>query len=299
MNGFIEILGILALIAAGMASGKYFSGLKSPWWLTGYLLPMCLVLMVAISRFNPSLSFREPFVMITRGRTEFVLMAAAITMMFMTLLPRLHNRRTRRLLLGFMALTTPYFSLTPFLGPLLVRHELNHLEMNMFPGGICVQSTNYTCGPAAMVSALWQLGIKAEEGDLAIRAYTNPFSGTPEDLLLEATLQCYGDLGVECEYRQFRSMDELRQAGLTVALVRFRFMIDHYVTVFEVNEDSVVLADPAEGSQRISVEQFERTWKRTGIILRRRDFHYQNPTFFQTETTDPDEANPPSFISSF
>jgi predicted double-glycine peptidase len=69
----------------------------------------------------------------------------------------------------------------------------------------CRQSTDYTCGPAAAVTALRKLGFPAEEGQIAIVSYTSATTGTPPDILAEALRKYYGKDGLIVEYRPFKN----------------------------------------------------------------------------------------------
>jgi len=71
------------------------------------------------------------------------------------------------------------------------------------------------------------------------------------------------------EYRAFKNLSELKQAGLTVAVVKFGFMVDHYVTVLEVTDSEVVIGDPLNGLDRISRDEFLKKWRFAGVVLKR------------------------------
>jgi predicted double-glycine peptidase len=50
----------------------------------------------------------------------------------------------------------------PFLVPALIKERLSNLTTRLDSNGICYQSTDYTCGPAAAVTALRRLGLQAD-----------------------------------------------------------------------------------------------------------------------------------------
>jgi len=136
--------------------------------------------------------------------------------------------------------------------------------------GICLQNTGYTCGPAAAVTALRRLGLPAEEGEIAVLSQTSSFTGTPPDLLAGALRQRYDKDGLIVEYRFFKNLEELQQAGLTLAVVKFSFMVDHYVAVLKVTDAAVVVGDPLSGLETISREEFLERWRLCGITLQRK-----------------------------
>ena len=133
-----------------------------------------------------------------------------------------------------------------------------------------MQNTEYTCGPAAAVTALRKLGLPAEEGQLAIASLTSSETGTPADILAEALQENYGKDGLVAEYRTFKNISELKQAGLTLAVVKFGFMVDHWVTVFEVTDSQVIIGDPLNGIDKISHKDFLEKWRFEGIVLKRK-----------------------------
>ena len=79
--------------------------------------------------------------------------------------------------------------------------------------------------------------------------------------------QRYGKDGVMVEYRFFKNLNELRQAGLTLAVVRFSFMVDHYVAILKVTDSSVIVGDPLNGLDTISPDEFLKQWRLCGIVI--------------------------------
>ena len=161
-------------------------------------------------------------------------------------------------------------SVWPFLAPEFNRKQLADLQTRINADGVCLQSTDYNCGPASAVTALRKLGLPAEEGRLAILSFSSSMTGTPPDILAEALQNEYGKNGLTAEYRPFNSIPELRQAGLTLAVTRFGFMVDHYVTVLEVTDSEVVVGDPLNGLERLSYTDFQQKWRFVGIVLHRK-----------------------------
>jgi len=135
--------------------------------------------------------------------------------------------------------------------------------------GVCRQTTNYTCGPAAAVTALGKLGLRADEGELAVLSYSSPVIGTLPACLTSALQDRYSADGLRCQYRRFESIDQLRNAGVTLAVVRDAFLLDHCIAVLDVSDDAVIVADPVTGRRLIPYEQFEKIWRFCGIVLQR------------------------------
>lgn len=69
--------------------------------------------------------------------------------------------------------------------------------------------------------------------------------------------------------RAFKDIAELKGVGLTLAVVKYRLLEDHWVTVIQVTDQMVVVADPLAGINKLSHEEFEHQWRFMGIVLER------------------------------
>jgi hypothetical protein len=143
-----------------------------------------------------------------------------------------------------MAVVVVWFSICPFLVPALIRGHLLNLSTRVDSTGLCYQTTNYTCAPAAAVTALRRLGLTAEEGEIAVLSRTSPVAGTLPWCLYKALKGRYGADGLECQYRQFDSVGQLKDASVTLAVVKDVFLSDHCVAVLDVSDRTVTVADP-------------------------------------------------------
>jgi hypothetical protein len=267
LQPWLETIGVIFLLGGGIALGYLFSRLGKPWWLISYAVALALILAVGLTRYYHFLVFVPPFSWAVAGRTEFVLLAVAVTMGLTAPLSRLPRRRQRIIVFAFMILISLYYSVMPFFYPILVHKQLARQGTMMIPGGLCLQGTSYTCGPAAAVTALRQLGIRAHEGEIAVLAHSNPVAGTPEDLLCLALQKRFGPEGLTFQYRLFESVDQLAAAGLTVLPVKYSLMVDHYITVLEVTAKDVIVADPLVGKRTLTRGHFQSLWRYSGIVI--------------------------------
>ncbi len=87
--------------------------------------------------------------------------------------------------------------------------------------------------------------------------------------LTQALQKQYGAQGLICEYRLFKDLAELKAAGLTLVIVKHSFMLDHYLTVLEVNDNAVVVGDPLTGITKLTLDEFREKWRHSGIVLKR------------------------------
>jgi hypothetical protein len=261
----------LALLAAlaGAALGFLTSRLPKHWWLLGYLAPLAVIVALAISVRRPEFALHPLLAWVFVGRWKFTVMAIVVAMIFSALVPRLPQPRERRALGILVAVAVLYFSVWPAVAVAINRPFLASLETKIPPDGICRQSTDYTCGPAAAVTALRRLGLQAGEGELALLAGTSTATGTPPDMLARALNERFGRDGLRAEFRRFSSVEELRAAGLTLVIVKFGLFLDHWLTVLEVTDREVIVGDPLNGENRLTHEEFLRRWRRIGVTLRR------------------------------
>lgn len=268
MYDWFATAGVLLLVAAAVCVGRWFSGLPKPYWLIGYVLPLLLIVGLEAGSRMPRVGSAPPVSWVLAGRTEFVVLGLAAVVLLTTPLSRLPRRRQKVMVCILMTLFVLHHSVLPFLEPAVLRSRLASLATTIDGDGVCLQSTSYTCGPAAAVTALRSVGFAAEEGRLAVLSHTSRTFGTQADLLCEAMRVCCGPAGPKCEYRYYGDLDDLDDSEVTVVCVKHSWLVDHFVTVLDVQQDAIVVADPLVGRRSIPREQFARTWRHYGIAIR-------------------------------
>jgi predicted double-glycine peptidase len=268
MSALFETVVVTGLAGIGFLLGRWFSGLKK-WWWVGFAIPFALLVMIGSTRRYSGFEFVPPTAWLVQGRMEFALAGLITTMVLTTPVMRLPKASTRRFVYVFMGFVVVATSVWPFLAPVVNRGALMAMKTQFDQDGVCRQNTVYTCGPAAAVTALRQLGFAAEEGELAILAHTSTAIGTPPDLLAAALQKRYAAEGLDCEYRHFRGVEELKEVGVVLAVTKFALFVDHYVTVLEVTASEVRVADPFYGKRTYSRDAFREQWRFCGIVLRR------------------------------
>jgi hypothetical protein len=282
VNPWLETIGIILVSLLGVFLGKVFSlPRKAAYWITGYLLSISLILFLLITRYSNSLAFVPAFIWITAGRVKFVIFSLAVTMGLTAPLSRLPYKFEKVAVYIVMVTIVVWFSVLPFLAPALIKGYLANLTTRLDSNGICFQTTGYTCAPAAAVTALRKLGLPAYEGEIAILSHTSPVIGTLPGCLQAAIQNRYGDDGLKCQYRRFDSIAQLKDAGLTLVVVKSAFLSDHCVAVLEVSDKMVTIADPVVGKKLLSHKKFEEIWRFSGIVLKR-----DSPTSHTPHRTD-------------
>ena len=263
---WLKTIGVSVLAAFGVVGGWRCSRWRYPWWLAGYVAPLAIVALIGLSRWFLWLELRPPFRWVMAGRTEFALLAPVFTLLLTNLLLRLRRTREKVLLAILMVAAVISQSVLAFLLPALQYHRLSALKTFVDVNGVCIQSNGYTCGPAATVTALREIGVHAHEGELSVLAHTTPTTGTQPDVLCQAIHQRYA---VPCRQAFFRNISELRPCVPVVAVVKFSFLTDHFVTVLDVTDTAVVIGDPLTGRVEMTHEAFAKRWRRCGIVFDR------------------------------
>lgn len=142
---------------------------------------------------------------------------------------------------------------------------------------IVPQTTNYTCGPAALRAALLALGVDASEDDLAVLAGTTAAGGTSVEGLADAAIEH----GLDAVIVRDMTVDELieRMAEGFVVLTCIQatnrdpnvsyadeYGLSHWVVPCVVRDDGngtvIECMDPGEDTIRaaIGVDDFEARW---------------------------------------
>lgn len=253
MHPWLESILIVALSVTSFSSAYVFQ--RARW--------ICMavgILAIAAAVFSAG-SFR--------GREYALLMSAAAPMVAAPLFRFPLSQNIRIGLLAVMTLSTGYAGWMEFFAAAVSRPELASLKTT-FHDGVCIQSTGYTCGPAAAVTLLKRKGFSAEEGDLALLSKCSMHTGTDGPLLVDAIEKRFGHAGVKCTAVKFKDIDALKNAGEVMTIVNLDAWTDHWVVVLKITDTAVHTADPIYGLRIESREDFEKRWRWEGLTIDRR-----------------------------
>ena len=268
MGGWFELAGVIYTALIGAQCGRSFSRLKSPWWGFGYLIPIALIFLLLFITIAGLNAFNPLFAWISSGRLRFIIIALTVTMGAMTLIGRLTNRIEKSVVFLFMLGAVAWGAVMPFALPLILENDLANLPTITNADNICVQSTPYTCGPAAAVTALRKLGFQAHEGELAVLSHTSPIVGTMPLTLCKTLQDRYAASGIDCQFRQFDSVNQLKDADVTLAVIKDAFLLDHCVAILSVTDKTVTIGDPILGKFKMSHKDFQSVWRFYGIAMK-------------------------------
>jgi len=264
------LFGALLIFGVSGLLGWKIGRLRHRWWLVGYGVSMVIVVLLNVTRYVPNALNTAAAQWLMAGQKDLYLVGMAAIIGIVPCLHKVRPARTRVLLGVFMGVLLLRSSLLPLAGPLLDRGQLQGIPTVLDENNVCLQTTNYTCGPAALVTALRTFGIKETESRAALETLCNSYSGTRSKDIVDYVNRAYGPRGITASYRYIGSLDELRAlGGVAIAEVKSNFWMDHFVAIVAWDGASPIVADPCCGRFKASDESFERIWRNKAIVIRR------------------------------
>ena len=121
-----------------------------------------------------------------------------------------------------------------------------------------MQSTDYSCGPAALATVLQNMGINVTEQELKVLAGTD-VSGTS----MHGLAQAARSKGLNATGMRL-SIDELRP-DMIVHVINDG--TPHYSVIKEVTNESVRLADPSLGNIELTREKFSEVYSGYALVI--------------------------------
>jgi len=121
-----------------------------------------------------------------------------------------------------------------------------------------MQSTDYSCGPAALATVLQNMGINVTEQELKVLAGTD-VSGTS----MHGLAQAARSKGLNATGMRL-SIDELRP-DMIVHVINDG--TPHYSVIKEVTNESVRLADPSLGNIEMTREKFNEIYTGNALVI--------------------------------
>ncbi len=180
------------------------------------------------------------------------------------LLNRSRNRarRIRALLLSVILGGVVLWSARFFLLPSGV-HELRD---TWDADGICLQSTEWSCAPAACATLLNEDGIETTEAEMARLALARPRYGTNVLGMYRALKMLAEPHGLRVEVLR-GDLDMLRRLRKP-CLILSRFDVDHVNVVYVVTDGGAIVAEPSWGLESWpTTEDISQIWSGTALAL--------------------------------
>ena len=147
----------------------------------------------------------------------------------------------------------PY--LKPVLGPLP-----DSAFTETWKDGVCMQSTPSTCGPATVSTILKRLGAEASEREAARAAHT--YAGGTEAWYLARYVR---EKGFSPRFVFGRPFSVA--AGLPAMVGTQIGGVGHFVAILAADGDTLTIADPLSGEERMTMADFQRRYQFSGFAM--------------------------------
>lgn len=203
------------------------------------------------------------------SRNKFLLIGFAVCFGLLGPIPYLNRRWKKIFTASVLIVFLGIFLGLPFFVPALYSRSLMNLPGYLDEDGVCRQSTSFTCGPAAAVTALKKIGLEASESQIAVVSGTIPAVGTGMWDLSRGLQKLFSPEQLECRYARADSLEDLPQGEVILAVLRQTFWLDHCVAVLKITPENVIVADPSNGLCSLPRQVFEASWRKTAIVLSR------------------------------
>lgn len=161
------------------------------------------------------------------------------------------NSRWLGVVLLIVLLGIPYIK--PIIRPLTIDKE------NGWSGEVCLQSTGATCGPASLATIFNVFGIHKQEYEIAKASYSSN-SGTEIWYLLRYAKS--NGLNYTCSIK--KSIMEVHPPAIVGVYLG---NIGHFITVLEIQPDSVIVGDPLDGRNEYPKEKFDQVYRMDGFVV--------------------------------
>lgn len=155
----------------------------------------------------------------------------------------------------------------------MVAPELQDLGPTKIEGGICRQSTGYTCVAASMVTMLRARGIDATETEMARLARVEVNGGATDSRALWALERKLAGTPLAPAYHSFDLAGLIAAPKPLLVQVDWGFFVSHMVPVMAASEQAITIGDPISGSQTLPVAEFLAKWKGNAITFAPRPGH--------------------------
>ena len=150
--------------------------------------------------------------------------------------------------------------LIPFVKPLLDPLDLSQLK-DRCDGGVCMQSTFSTCGPASAATLLRSFGDDASERELARESFTS--RGGTEIWYLSRALRRRG-IGTRVV---IESPVNATLPSPAIAGVLLPGHAGHFIALVANDGARITFVDPMKGKAILSVDELKRQYHFTGFFL--------------------------------
>lgn len=264
-----HVLGLCGMAVAFWLIARWLA--RSPvWWLV-YAISLLGVVSLAISHRRPDLSIQWQLDRLTTSEYRWLGLTAITSLLLGVLVANLPKPGDRRALTWLAVCLIGTQVLWPTVAEARARifFESGDSDTPIGRDGVYRQSTDYSCGPAAAVTALRRLGLPASEAELALLARTSSATGTPPDVLVRVLNARYANEGLTATVLRLKTLDELETVLPCLVTVQYGLWVDHWLYVVSVSDTEVEVADPSLGWVTLKTSDFLRRWRRNAVVLKK------------------------------
>lgn len=133
--------------------------------------------------------------------------------------------------------------------------------------GVCLQTTDYTCGAASAAMLATHLGRPADERTMCELCWTNSLTGT-DALGVRRGLRRHLGPGWRVDVVR-AGWDDLVRGAPALVVVQFGAIVDHWVLVLEATPADALVLDPLSGRGRRSKAELMKVWRSTLVTATR------------------------------
>ena len=150
---------------------------------------------------------------------------------------------------------------------LLATAVVDYHEMEGVVGrdGVCRQTTDFSCGPAAAVTLLHCYDLEATEAEMAELCWTNAAIGTDELCFVRGLRKRLVGRTLQPKIRNANWERLIAHGEPAAVTTKQRPLLEHWVVVLHADDRRVVVGDPSGGRSVMRAEEFRRVW--TGVMV--------------------------------
>ncbi len=253
----------LGMMAAAFILGRRLARAKTRQWKPVAVATTALCLLWPVMRFKP-LPFLQSLGADVLMHIEVTGICVPATLMFAVASVQSPTASMRRLT-GVLVLVIALYFVR--FGRWMVTPPPTNLGATILsPDGVCMQSTDYTCVAASMVTLLHAWGITATETEMARLSRTDT-SGTTDIRALAGLQHKLNGSNLAAHYDAFAYDDLMRTPMPCIASIDWGYTANHMVAIMKITEKEVTLGDPLESIKQIPKSEFLRKWNGRAIFI--------------------------------
>lgn len=201
------------------------------------------------------------------AHTEFTGLAIPAALFFGIVARRVPKPGDERAIYAVMALAMVSFFMSGWymVGPCVP--DLGPGKRSPIDPTLCMQTTDYTCVPASMVTLLARRGVYATETEMARLAMTEVGSGTTDSRAILALQRKLAGTSMRVTYRQMTAQELISVPKPCLVQLDWGYFVSHMVPVLEATSERVTIGDPLAGTRRMFTADFVKQWKGQAIVV--------------------------------